>query len=196
MALLAIITLGLNAQNSGQARKVLDQTARKLTAQGGASADFRISGTGISPQSGTLSIKGNKFCARAGAAIVWYNGKTQWSYLRQTNEVNVTTPTEAQRMRMNPYTFITMYKSGYTLSLTTKGGSQVVHMKAQNPRRTVQEVYITVDKATHVPSIIRMREGSKWTTISISRFRNRRLPDSMFAFSAKDFPTAEVIDLR
>ncbi len=193
---LAVVALCTSAQNATQARKILDQTAKTLAAGGGVSANFRVSGSKLSAQSGTIAIKGNRFYARTGAAVVWFNGKTQWSYLKSTNEVNVTTPTEAQRMKMNPYTFITMYKNGYTLGVTPQGGSYRVHMKAQNAARSVQEVYLTVSKTTHVPSMIKMREGSKWTTISISNFRSKRLPDTMFSFNAKDYPTAEVIDLR
>ena len=51
--------------------------------------------------------------SRTAKATVWFNGKTQWSYMPSTNEVNVSTPNEVQQAAMNPYTFINMYKSGY-----------------------------------------------------------------------------------
>jgi outer membrane lipoprotein-sorting protein len=194
--ILMLTTLCVDAQNATQARKVLDKTAAIIGNKGGASAKFRISGSGMTTANGSIHIKGNRFHARTDQAMVWYNGKTQWSYLKSTNEVNVTTPTEAQRMRMNPYTFITMYKNGYTLGMTSKGVNYQVHLTAQNKQRTVQEVYLTINKNTYKPSIVKMREGNKWTTITITGFQTKNLPYSMFSFSPKDFPTAEVIDLR
>ncbi len=194
--MLMIFTLCASAQNATKAKQILDKTTAIIGNGGGASANFKISSDKIGAATGTIAIKGNKFHARAGNAIVWFNGKTQWSYLKSTNEVNVTTPTEAQRMRMNPYTFITMYRSGYTLGMTQKGANYQVHMTAQNAQRSVQEVYLTINKATYKPSVIRMREGQKWTTITITNFRTKALPDNVFTFNAKDFPTAEVVDLR
>lgn len=196
ITLMMMFTLGCIAQNATQARKILDKTTAIIGNPKGAAANFKISGDKIPATTGKIAIKGNKFHATAGGAIVWYNGKTQWSYLKNTNEVNVTTPTEAQRMRMNPYTFMSMYKSGYTLGMVSKGGNYRVHLKAQSQQRSVQEVYITINQKTYTPSMIRMREGQKWTTIAISNFRTTPLSDAMFTFNAKDYPTAEVIDLR
>ena len=56
-------------------------------------------------------------------------------------------------------------------------------------------MYITVDK-NYVPKQVKMRQGSTWTTISISHFKASRQSDATFSFNSKDFPTAEVIDLR
>jgi outer membrane lipoprotein-sorting protein len=184
------------AQNAAQARKVLDRTAALVGRKGGASANFSISSPKIGKTSGSIAIKGSMFYAHTPKATVWYNGKTQWTLMKQTNEVNVTTPTEAQRMRMNPYTFITMYKKGYKLGMTKKGGNYVIHLTATNRQRSVSEMYLTVNSRTSQPSVVKMREGNTWSTITISNFRARNLPNSMFTFRAKDFPKAEVIDLR
>ncbi len=191
-----LTALSIFAQNATEARKVLDKTASVVSNKGGAQANFTLSGRKSSAISGTIAIKGSKFNARTKEAIVWYDGKTQWSWLKSTNEVNISTPTEAQRMKMNPYTFITMYKQGYNLSMSTQGKNYVVHMVAQNKQRTVQEVYLTISKQSYVPSQIKMREGQKWTTIDISNFKTANLSNSTFTFNAKDFPKAEIIDLR
>jgi outer membrane lipoprotein-sorting protein len=190
------ISLSGMAQNSTTARKILDRTAAVVGNKSGASANFKISNAKIGTTSGSLSIKGNMFQARTPQAIVWYNGKTQWTYMKKTNEVNVSNPTEAQRMQMNPYTFISMYRKGYTLSSSKKGGSYVVHMKAQNKKRSVQEVYITVNARTYVPSAIKMRQNSGWTNITVSNFKKAKLSNSTFTFRAKDYPKAEIVDLR
>lgn len=196
MAMMALVTLCAMAQNERLAHNILDKTAALMGNKGGASANFSIAGAGVEAVSGTIFIKGNCFHARTGQAMVWYNGKSQWTYLKSTNEVNITTPIDARRMRMNPYSFITIYKKGYAMSATTKGANHQVHLKAQNKQQPVQEVYLTVNKTTYKPSMIKIREGNKWFTITISGFQTKTLPNSMFSFNHKDFPSAEVIDLR
>lgn len=196
LGLLLLICACVSAQSSTQAKKVLDKTAAVVGRKGGAQANFSVSGKKIGSQSGTIAIKGNMFQARTAKAIVWFNGKTQWSYLKMTNEVNVSNPTEAKRMSMNPYTFISMYKTGYNLSMTKSGSNYVVHMVAQNKKRSVQEAYITINKKSYTPSVVKMRQGNDWTTINVSGFKAVNQPNSKFTFNAKDFPKAEVIDLR
>lgn len=190
------LTLTVSAQNAAKARKVLDKTAAMVGKKGGASANFTLRSKKYGNVSGTLAIKGNMFHATTPKSIVWYNGKTQWSYMKSTNEVNVSTPTEAQQMRMNPYKFITMYKNGYNMGLTDKGSDYWVHLIAQNQSRTVQELFILINKKNYKPSKIRMRQGNDWTDIDISNFKAKNYPNSLFVFNSKDFPSAEVIDLR
>lgn len=194
--ILVLIAICAGAQSASQAMKVLDKTASIVGRKGGAQADFTVSSKKLGSQAGTIAIKGNMFQARTPKAIVWYNGKTQWSYLKMTNEVNISNPSEAKRMSMNPYTFLSMYKKGYDLSLEKKDGNYVVHMTAQNKKRSVQEAYITINKRSYTPSHIKMRQGSDWTNISVSGFKAVNQPNSKFTFNAKDFPKADVIDLR
>lgn len=183
------------AQNSKLAMKILDKTAAVVGRSGGASASFSISGNNLGATSGTIAIKGNKFYAHTPEATVWFNGKTQWTYMKATNEVNVTTPNEAKQAQMNPYKFITIYKSGYNLDMKNQGNAYQVHMTAQNKKRSMQELYITISK-NHVPTQVKMRQGENWTTINISNFKAKDQSDAIFNFKAKDFPKAEIIDLR
>lgn len=194
--ILLLLCMSVFAQGSKQAMEVLDKTAAVVGRNGGAQADFTVSGKKVGTQTGTIAIKGNMFQARTKKAVVWYNGKTQWSYLKMTNEVNISAPTEAKRMSMNPCTFISMYKNGYKLSMTKAGGNYVVHMIAENKQRSVQEAYITINKGSYKPSEVKMRQGRDWTTITIRNFVAKDQPDSKFSFNAKDFPKADVIDLR
>lgn len=192
VALLA--TLGLCAQNAAQARKILDKTASIVGRKGGAVANFSMSGK-YGNSSGTIAVKGNKFNATTPQAVVWYDGKTQWTYMKKNQEVNVTTPTEAQQQSMNPYKFISIYKNGFKLGMKTVNGGWQIHLYATNQKRTIKEMYITVGK-DYLPKTIRMRQANGWTTISVSNFKAKNLSDSAFRFNAKDYPHAEVIDLR
>lgn len=193
---MSLFTMFTWAQTANEAKKVLDKTASVVGRKGGASASFKVSSTKYGNTSGTISIKGNKFHAKTPQAIVWFDGKTQWTYMNSTEEVNIISPNEAQQAAMNPYQFINLYKSGFDMSMKTVSGYYQVHLTAQNKKRSVQEMYININKKTYIPSQVKMRQGSSWTTIDISNFKASNQPNSLFTFNAKDFPKAEVIDLR
>ena len=184
-------------ENASEARKILDKTASVVSRKGGASASFKISSPNIGSTTGTIAIKGKKFHARTPQAIVWFDGKTQWSYMKSTEEVNVFTPTEAQQMAMNPYQFINLYKHGYSLSTTGNDRNFYnVRLVAQTKARSAQELFIKINKKTYTPTQVKMREGATWTTIDITGFQAKDQSDATFVFNAKDFPKAEIIDLR
>lgn len=185
------------AQNSAsQARALLDRTAKIVGRAGGISASFSMQHPTNGNISGSIAVKGNKFNARTSQAVVWYNGKTQWTYLKKNDEVNVSTPTLAQQQMMNPYTFVNIYKHGYNMSAKKSGSSSEVHLTAQNKKQGIQEMYITVSNKTAMPSKIKMKHSGKWYTVSIGSISTKNLPNSMFTFNSKDYPSAEVIDLR
>lgn len=193
ISLLTVISTAF-ANNASDARKILDKTSALVTKKGGATATFSITSGNISKQTGTIAIKGNKFCATTSAATVWYDGKTQWTYMKANNEVNITTPDAAHQQMMNPYTFLNLYKKGYKLSVSNQGNNKVVRMLAEG-KKNIQEVYITVS-ATGMPSQVRLKQNGKWTTIVISNFQQKSHSDKTFVFNSKDYPKAEVIDLR
>lgn len=192
--MLMLMPISIYAQNATQARKILDKTAAVIGRKGGASANFTVSGK-YGNSSGTISIKGNKFNARTPQAVVWYDGKTQWTYMKKSQEVNISTPTEAQQQSMNPYKFINIYKNGFKLGVKNVSGGWQVHLYATNQKRTIKEMYVTIGK-NYYPKTIKMRQSNGWTTINVSNFKPKNLSDSMFRFNAKDYPHAEVIDLR
>ena len=192
--LIMICALSMGIVNAQTAKEILDKTASVVNAKKGATANFTMNGV-YGDATGTITIKGNKFTANTLQAKVWYDGKTQWTYMKSTQEVNVSTPTEAQQQAMNPYRFINLYNMGYDMSKKDVSSGYEVHLKANNAKRTITEMYITVNKS-FVPITVKMKTAKGWTNISISNFKSKTLPDSSFRFNAKDYPKAEVIDLR
>ncbi len=189
-----LLSLSVSAQNAAQARKILDKTAALIANKKGATANFNIVGKNLNT-SGTIAIKGNKFQATTPQAIVWYDGKTQWTYMKASQEVNVSNPTEAQQQTMNPYKFINLYKNGFNLSMKTISTGWQIHLTATNQKRSIKEMYVTINK-NYQPQTIKMRQSNGWVTINVSRFKAKTLGDATFRFNAKDYPKAEIIDLR
>lgn len=194
-ALAFMLSVNAFSQSSADAKKVLDKAAAVVGRRGGAAANFSITGGEVGRTSGSIIIKGNKFKTITPEATIWFDGKTQWAYMKSTNEVNVSTPSEAKRLSMNPYAFITMYKNGYHMSMKTTAAAYIVHLQAIHPARSMQEFYVTISKAFY-PQQIKMLQGKKWVTINISSFRAASHPNSYFRFRHSDAPSAEVVDLR
>lgn len=183
--------------NYGQtAKEVLDKTAKTVSNKQGITAKFNISGPSFSPTDGTIQVKGKKFLATTSVATIWFDGKTQWTYVKKNNEVNVSNPSDDELQALNPYNFINIYKKGFSYTMTTKGNSYEVHLTATDKKRNIQEMYITVNKTSYAPTQVKMKQRNGWTTINISSLKASKLNDAIFRFNAKDYPHAEVIDLR
>ena len=191
----ALSALSIHAQNAAKARQILDKTAALVNNKNGATANFKMSNSKTST-TGTISIKGKKFQATTPEASVWYNGNTQWTYMKKTEEVNINTPTEAQQAQMNPYTFISLYKTGYTLGMKSIKSGYEIHLVATDKKKSIKEMYITVNSKTYLPTLVRISNGKTWTNITINNFKTVNLKDQHFTFNPKDFPQAEIIDLR
>lgn len=188
MLLIALASYGQSA------KQVLDKTAGIISNKSGVTASFNISSQQYGKTSGTISIKGRKFHADTKEAKVWFDGKTQWTYVKQNDEVNVNTPTAADLQAINPYNFIYMYKKGYTATMTKNGQNFVVTLKAKG--KSIQEMVITISQKSYVPSQIRMLQNKQWTTIHVNGFKQANLAESTFRFNPKQYPNAEIIDLR
>ena len=190
---LSALTISAAGDNSSAARKVLDKAASKVNLNKGATANFSISGGNVGTRTGSITIKGNKFIARTEGAIMWYDGKTQWVYDTRSDEVNISKPRPAQQQSMNPYSFLNLYKKGYEMSLTKAASGNQVHLVGKG--KAISEMYILVD-ANYVIKQVKMLQKGKWFTINISNFKQTNISDAAFTFNKKDYPHAEVIDLR
>lgn len=187
-----LITAAAYAQTATQ---VLDKAAQKLTVKTGVSANFKA----ITQQgtiTGTIAVKGNKFMATTQHTKVWFNGKTQWTYLTRNDEVNISNPKDSELQSLNPYNFLNMYKQGYKSTMSKSGTNYVVHLTADSKSKSVQEMFVTVDSKSYNLTQVKMLQGKKWITFEVSNLKQESLSDAAFTFNSKDFPTAEVIDLR
>lgn len=194
--LFSLIVLQIALAPAQTVRQVLDKCAATLDSKSGLQADFTMTSAQYSPVSGTISIKGRMFHAVTPLAAMWFDGKTQWTYMKKNDEVNVTIPTEAQLQAINPYNFINLYKKGFKYTMTTAEATYKVHLVSENGNQRIPELFITVDKKNYQPTEVKLLQNKKWTTFTISNLKKIDLADAAFKFNSKDYPTAEVIDLR
>ena len=191
-----------------EARALLDKTAEAFRKAGGVEIAFGMKaytdGKPEGESAGVIRLKGEKFRLEVPGNLTWFDGETQWTYVEENEEVNVSTPTDEELRSINPYTFIYMYREGFDCRLGEKkaqGGriAQEVVLTATDPKQDLASVTLLIEAGTYRPLSIRLEQrGTKTVSeITVTAYRTgQRYADKDFTFNPSDYPDAEVIDLR
>lgn len=188
------------------AKGVLDQTAAKLKSSGGISADF-VATTFKNKEplggvAGSICIQGNKFKITSPQTTTWFDGVRQWSLMSDSKEAYISEPTEEELQSINPYNFVNLYKSGYSMKLKNatykERDCHEVILTAKNKSADIPAMILTIDKATSLPLCVRFKQSSgNWVRIQISGIStNKNWDASFFEFNKSEFPQVEIIDIR
>lgn len=189
-----------------ETRKVLDATAAKLNKAGGISLRFKattlLDKVPQDSSEGSMDIMRKKFVITTPDMQSWFDGKTQWTMMKDDEEVTLTEPTGAELQAINPYVFLEIYKQGFNYKMTRgtlSNGSKgyKVFLTADNAKLEIREIFLEIDE-NYIPVRVSMRQGkSQWVRITISSFATgKRFPDSHFIFPQSKYPQLEIIDLR
>lgn len=204
---LLFLALPTYGQTDKQAKDVLDKTSAAFTQAKGVKATFSISnrdknGAIAGHGKGTISIKGECFFLDTEGILTWFDGRTQWSYLVSSEEVNVSNPTTEEIQSINPYALLKMYQQGYSYKyngIKTKGGKQgyEVVLTPLSKQQDIRSITLFVSKNYQPLSIlVEQKDKAKSEINIISYLINQTLPDNAFRFDKSKYPEAEVIDLR
>ena len=207
--LIALLSLPVIAQQQqSQAKAVLEKTAEAFKKAGGVRADFTLKalndGRLEGRENGVIQLKGEKFMLKTSETTTWFDGKTQWSYMVRNDEVNVSTPTQEELQQINPYTFLYMYQKGFSYKLGTmktfhgKAIWEVV-LTAKDKAQDLERITLYVTKEGYEPLYILLQQRAHPTrnAITVTSYQTgQKYADTLFTFDRKQYPSAELIDLR
>ncbi len=195
LILLLLMPFCMFAQKDSQARQVLDRTALALQQAGGIRATFE--GT----NQGSLLMKGEKFHLNCAGISSWFDGKTQWSYMVDNEEVTINNPTPEELQGINPYALIQSYKKGYQYQYRGKvkqnGTSGYEVLLTPEQEQTLKSITLIVSE-NYLPIYIKveLRNGAI-SEIKVTSYQtNQSLSNDIFVFDKKKYPDAEIIDMR
>lgn len=205
--LLWLPLLSLSAQKEAEAKVVLEKTAQAFKKANGIEADFILTpyqhGVAQGDMKGNIQLMDENFLLTTPQMVTWFNGKTQWTYLPANEEVNVSTPTREELESINPLAFLSLYKEGYAYRLgskTTHQGKAIteVVLTAEDFNKQWSNLTLYIDRTTLLPLYIKLKEaGKNYHEITISNYRQGMgWRKNHFTFDPKQYPNAEVIDLR
>ena len=193
--ILLLVPLCIFAQKDTKARQILDRTASALQQAGGIRATFEGS------NNGTLLMKGEKFFLDCAGISSWCDGKTQWSYVSDNEEVTVSIPTPEELQGINPYALIQSYKNGYNYQYKGKHTQNGIigHEVKLIPEheQSLKSITLFVTEK-YLPIYIKVEQdnGMADEIIITSCQTNQKLNDNVFVFDKKKYPNAEIIDMR
>ena len=207
--LIALLSLPVIAQQQqSQAKVVLEKTAEAFKKAGGVRADFTLKAVNDGHlegrENGIIQLKGEKFMLKTSETTTWFDGKTQWSYMVRNDEVNVSNPTQEELQQINPYAFLYMYQKGFSYKLGTvkvyqgKAVWEVI-LTANDKKQELESITLYVTKSTYEPVYIQLQQRGQKTRneITVTGYQTRlNYADSIFSFDKKQYPNAEIIDLR
>ncbi len=207
--LITVTAMSGFSQKDGKAKELLDKASDKYKEAGGISAGFSLNVK--NPQTkagesfeGTILMKGEKFYLSTPDADTWFNGKTQWVYLKDAQEVNISEPSGRDIQMMNPAAIFTLYKvnSNYKYlgeKKDVKGRSVYeVELIPTNQNEEISKIVLQINKMDYFPVMFRITNKNKMeSTVYISKYQlGQTYADAIFSFDKKKYPKAEIIDLR
>ncbi|MDD3080415.1 MAG: outer membrane lipoprotein carrier protein LolA [Paludibacter sp.] len=201
---LIISIFNTNAQNSTDAEKVINNLVSSLNS-GAIKTNFTLSMSeknGVNSQSGsgTFILKGKKFALEMDETKAWFDGKTQWTFVKQNNEVSVTEPSEEELATVNPIAIIEGYKtkSYVRFSKTKSSANYIVEMKPKFKNDDFVNIEIQVAKSTGNLNSIKMTDKKGHIIhLSLKNYqKGLKVTNETFVFNKAKLPGVMVNDLR
>lgn len=206
LAILLFTTVSVaSAQN---ARAILDNASGAYNKAGGVTVSFTLDSKDTKSKSvysyeGKAYMKGDKFKIDIPDAITWFDGTTQWTYIKDTEEVSISNPTGIELQSISPSALFSIYKKGH--NLVYKGEKRVagktvqeIELIPQKKGADISKIIVLIDKSSSIFSKITLvsKTGVE-NTLSIKSYQpNSTIADNLFTFNKKDYPKAEIVDLR
>lgn len=183
-----------NAQDNRIAEKILDKVSVFLSNPEGVRIDFTGS------ENGYLIMKGEKFYLNNQSIQSWYDGKTQWSYLTDNEEVNISSPTKEEIQAISPYHLLKRYKSDYTyiyIGQSKRKGKLVHEINLTSKSDIINDIKLIISDDNKPVAILFYRNNKLMSEVNITSLEtDSKIDDKQFRFDKTKYPQVEIIDLR
>lgn len=180
------------------ANEILSKASEKYQKDGNISALFTLSGVGNSSD-GEIIISGDKFFLSTPQLSIWYDGRTQWTYSADTNEVNITEPTVDELQQVNPFAIINSFRKQYnaTLLKSAKNLYRIQLTPLNSVNTSINKAIISLNTLSLYPTEIALTINNNIITIKTKNIKSiKSTSQQTFVFDKKKYPNAEIVDLR
>jgi len=193
---------GAFSQDS-KAGAIIDAMQQKYKSMKTFGASFTYGADGSSQTlQGNITVKGNKYRLKTGGQEIYNNGKEVSTYIKETNEVNIS-DYEPSESDLNPAKIYTFEKKGFRYvfiqEVKEDGESfEVIEMMPEKKGTQVAKIKIKLNKKDKsVKSWVITDKNGKRQSFKVNKFTpNISVDDKFFVFDKSKYPGVEVNDLR
>jgi outer membrane lipoprotein carrier protein len=204
---LSLLTLNSSAQSSKESDLLIHKISKRYKKFSSIKADFTYSIESKAEkinekQKGNIVIKGNKFRLDIAGQTIICDNKTQWTYSKEINEVNIQHyKPKAGIMKLDD--IFTMYNKGFVSKLgeTVKENGReltILELSPKDKKKNYFKIKLYVEKNNQqiIKSVIFDKNGSIHTYSIVNQIPNIKFDDGYFTFIAKKYPNVEINDMR
>ncbi|MCU0416074.1 MAG: outer membrane lipoprotein carrier protein LolA [Cytophagaceae bacterium] len=196
------------AQYDPKAQAILDEMSNKFKTYTSYKATFTYSmnntaaGVKEPEVKGDITVKGNKYKLTLPKQEIFNNGTTVWTYMKDVNEVNISTydPNEDD---MSPSKIYTMYKKGYKYIYVgdkTVGSTvhQMIELVPEDRKNRFSKVKLEISKTDKsIKNWKLFEKNGNIYEYKVTTFTpNVAVDDATFSFNKAKYPNVTEIDLR
>lgn len=194
--LIAVLPMFVCGQNSAERRVKAAVAELKRSAYEGRFTllYYNAANDATDKQSGEITLKGNKFHITLAGNETKFDGKIQWMFVSEFNEVSITEPTAEELKEISPLAMIEYYISKDRISEDEDGE---INFYPTEPKESEYfRIELRINKS-NLPSklVIYQKNGDKITLVWDS-LNKTKVDDSYFYFDTTKYPNVEVNDLR
>jgi outer membrane lipoprotein-sorting protein len=194
--------------NDPEAKKILDAVSTKFKTFKAVQAKFSLiiennAGKSLGTKSGTVYMKGDKYRVSITGQEIFCDGSNVSTFDKSANEVTITKIDPTANSLTPQKIFTNFYDDDFLYKLngeTTIAGKKVqeIELTPIDKSKPFFKVLLYIDKASLIIKTTKVFEkgGNKYIYSINSVNTNATINDNQFAFTAKNFPGVEVIDLR
>ncbi len=205
-ALILCASIPAQAQDA-KAKSILESASKKMSGLKTLKATFvlKLMGTGgkvRDTKKGTFLMKGPKYHISLAGQEIICDGKTVWTYMKDANEVQVSSYNPNEQSISPTKLFTNFYYKEYsyryvgTRKVAGKNAS-IIEMTPVNKAKQFSKVELAIDNNSTIAGGNIFEKNGNQYQYEVSAFTaNPALTDAQFTFDAKAYPGVEVVDLR
>jgi outer membrane lipoprotein-sorting protein len=139
---------------------------------------------------GNFTMKANKFIMNMSEMTVYFNGKTQWVYSSENEEVTITEPTDQELAETNPMAILYSYRSTSDIKFAANNSNStnyVIEMTPKTKKSELQKITVVINKKSgNLLSITQLEKSGNTMTLTLTNYQNKiSIADSAFNFDTK-----------
>ncbi len=191
------------AQDDKKALTILDAMSKRYQALSSYKVAFTYAAAGGRPAKGEATVKGDKFRLKMADQEILNDGKVMATFLKESNEVTLQQYDPEEIGDLSPARIYLAYKKGYKNTYTgeTKSNGRAYDNVRLTPAKNnsqVSRIELMIDKEDKsIKGWKIFAKGNETTGFEVTDFKtNPAVSDSEFVFNSRNFPGAEVVDLR